>query len=195
MQIVFGSKNPGKIEQMQTSFAELPVTIIMPSVDAPVETGSSYSENALLKARYYKRQYPHLAVFADDSGLEVEALADQLGVSTRRFGAGEHATDSEWLEYFLERLHTETNRKARFVSTIALISPTGSEHIFTGECHGTITKTVEFPYQKGLPASGCFLPDGHTCVLSEIIAKKLPFKSHRALSIEQLVDFIRTSLL
>ncbi len=195
MQIVFGSKNPGKIEQMQASFSDLPVTIIMPTAVAPVETGTSYTENALLKARYYKQQYPHLAVFADDSGLEVEALVDQLGVATRRFGAGEHATDSEWIAHFLEKLLTETNRRARFVSTIAFISPDGTEHIFTGECHGAITHTVEFPYQAGLPASGCFLPDGHTCVLSEIIAKKLPFKSHRALSIEQLVEFIRSSLL
>ena len=102
---------------------------------APEETGDTYAENALIKARAAARATGRAAI-ADDSGIEAEALDWRPGVRTARF-AGEHATDAE----NLQKLHREAPGRARglrYVCVVAHVTPDGDEHLFEGRCTGTL---------------------------------------------------------
>ena len=104
------------------------------ALQSPEETGDTYAENALIKARA-AAQATGQPAFADDSGIEAEALDWRPGVRTARF-AGEHATDGE----NLAKLHREApaGSRARYVCVIAHVTPEGEEHLFEGRCEGTL---------------------------------------------------------
>jgi XTP/dITP diphosphohydrolase len=112
------------------------VALEPPPDDAPTpeETGDTYAENALIKARSAAQATGRPAI-ADDSGIEAEALGWRPGVRTARF-AGEHATDGQ----NLEKLHREApaGTRARYVCVVAHVTPDGREHLFEGRCTGTL---------------------------------------------------------
>ena len=103
----------------------------------------------------------------EDSGLEVKALKNELGLHTRRWGAGHEATDEAWLDFFLKRMEAfpENRRDARFVCVAVLMMPDGREHVFEGEAHGVITHAPEAPLLPGLPLSSVFRPSGFDRVM------------------------------
>jgi XTP/dITP diphosphohydrolase len=111
-------------------------------LESPEETGETYGDNALIKAHAAARQTGEPA-FADDSGIEAEALDWGPGVRTARF-AGEEATDGE----NLQKLHREApaGSRARYVCVIAYVTPEGEEHLFEGRCEGTLAAE---PYGAG----------------------------------------------
>lgn len=119
------SSNPGKLAEFSLAAREcgldgfeiLPLPRLR-EIAAPVETGLSFEENASLKAHYYSQFTPEL-VFADDSGLVVDALAGAPGIQSARF-AGWNATDADNIQLLLRRLDREAVRSARFVTVIAL---------------------------------------------------------------------------
>lgn len=194
MKLVLGSNNPGKIEQFSQLLTDVDCTLCTPTSLGitlnPAETGTTYRANALLKARFYFEQSGGLPTIADDSGIEVEALHGELGVKSRRWGAGADVTDAAWIDYFLKRMEQEENRNARFTSVICYIDPEGREHFFTGVCAGTITTSVQAPYPAGLPLSGCFIPNGYTKVYSALSkAEALPI-NHRLLALQQFINYI-----
>ena len=84
------------------------------------ETGTTYEENSLIKARHFFEKTGMITI-GEDSGIEVEALKNELGVRTRRWGAGEEASDEEWLEYFLRRIEQEQNKRAKFVCVPTIV--------------------------------------------------------------------------
>lgn len=193
MELFFGSTNKGKIQQIKEVFKDSSITIVTP-LDVgitvqPEENGITYAENARAKAQCYFAHNGGMPTFADDSGLEVEAIQNELGVKTRRFGAGVNATDAEWIAYFLNRMQLEKNRTACFKCCICFIDSKGTETMFTGLCPGIITQTIEYEYLPGLPASSCFKPNGSSMVLSALEAKKLPYTSHRSQALKQFYDF------
>lgn len=96
------------------------------------ETGSTFFENALIKARRVKEDFPEDYVLADDSGLEVEALGGAPGVYTARY-AGENATDGENIDKLLSALENAGNRRAKFVCSLALVTPAGEVISCTGK--------------------------------------------------------------
>jgi XTP/dITP diphosphohydrolase len=108
-----------------------------PGAPTPEETGDTYAENALIKARS-AAQHTQRPAFADDSGIEAEALQGRPGVHTARF-AGANATDAE----NLDKLHSEapTHSKLRYVCVIAYVTPNGEERLFEGTCEGTLAPT------------------------------------------------------
>lgn len=152
------------------------------------EEGHSFEANALGKALFY-HELSGLPTVADDSGIFVEALADELGVKTRRWGAGEKASDEEWLAVFMKRMEGEVNRRARFVSVAAYVNGAESR-VFEGETLGTITQTVQVPVKVGIPLSSVFLPEGCAKVYSELSAAEKNAISHRGKAFQQLLHYL-----
>jgi XTP/dITP diphosphohydrolase len=115
------SSNPGKLREFALAAGEGMEILPLPGIEGLAvaeESGKTFEENAVLKAVYYSR-FTHEPVFADDSGLEVEALGGAPGVLSARFAGGE-ATQVENNALLLERLAGRTERKARFVTVLAL---------------------------------------------------------------------------
>lgn len=138
---IAATKNKGKIKEMQSILEKLGIEIISQeeaeiNIDI-VETGTTFEENALIKARAVAMLTDE-AVIADDSGLCVECLDGRPGIYSARY-AGEEATDDENIKKLLEEMDGEENRSAKFVCSIAMIYPDGTELTSSGEVLGSIT--------------------------------------------------------
>ncbi len=155
------------------------------------ENADSFEGNALLKAHYY-REKSGLVTLAEDSGILVDALAGELGIKTRRWGAGEKANDQEWIEYFLKRMESvpQQQRGAKFVCCSALIDDQDGEHLFRGETPGFITQGLEAPIYEGLPLSACFKPTGFDKVYSALSVHEKNSVSHRGKAMKQIHDWL-----
>lgn len=142
MRIIAATKNQGKIAEIQKILGKLDLEIISQGdVDINVdieETGATFAENALLKARAVAMLCDE-PVLADDSGLCVDALGGKPGIFSARY-AGEDATDAEKMEKILFEMQGVTDRTARFVSVVALILPDGDEIVAEGAVEGHITE-------------------------------------------------------
>ncbi|HRH94138.1 MAG TPA: non-canonical purine NTP pyrophosphatase [Candidatus Peribacteria bacterium] len=193
MRLLAGTNNKGKLIEIRESLAGLPIELVGPAdlgiQSDPDEHGTTFKENALIKARHF-HQLSGLPTMADDSGIVVDALKGELGISTRRWGAGPKATDQEWIDYFLKRMANENNKKATFVCCIAYIDQQGQEHIFNGACSGIITDTLEAGYLPGLPISACFRPDGYSVVYSAMKVEQKNSTSHRGRALALFREFL-----
>ena len=147
MQLFIATQNEGKVREFRRAFAEIvPSLELLSAKDAgltefPPEEGSSYVQNATVKA-VYAAQQTGLPSLGDDSGLEVEALDGAPGLYSARFG-GELSND-ERLAYLLGKLEDvpDTARNARFVCALVLAAPEGERYTFWGECQGEITRSA-----------------------------------------------------
>ncbi len=179
---------------MSEVLSDIPLTIKTPAdfgiTDSPHEHGETYRDNAIIKAAHYF-ELARVPTLADDSGIVIDALKNELGVQTRRWGAGADASDQEWIDFFLKRMETETNKQATFICCLAYIDASGETHIFEGECKGVITKTLEASYLPGLPISACFKPDGYDTVYSAMSVEQKNSVSHRGQALQKLHDFLR----
>lgn len=193
MKLLLGTNNKGKIIEMTEVLSELPIELLTPEelkLNADVdETGQTFQENSLIKARHFY-QASKLPTLADDSGIVVDALRNELGVFTRRWGAGQTATDEEWIAHFLKRMLREKNKKARFVCCLSFIEQNGTEHVFEGFCDGVITEALEAVYLPGLPISACFNPDGFACVYSAMSIEQKNSTSHRGKAMKKVREFL-----
>ena len=140
MEIIIATGNAGKVREFKRMLEPLGYAVFSQkekgiSVDVE-ETGSTFAENALIKARAVWEQ-AHTAVIADDSGLCVDALDGRPGVYSARY-AGEDATDADRNCKLLSELEGVENRSAHFTCAIAYISPEGQERVFEGICPGKI---------------------------------------------------------
>jgi XTP/dITP diphosphohydrolase len=194
MQLLLATSNKGKVQEMREALDGLGLDLQdlsrFPAVGQPEETGETFAENAAQKARYY-HAHTGLPSVADDSGIHVEALEDELGIHTRRWGAGPEASDDHWVRFFLGRMRRERNRRARFVCAIAYIDAAGDLHAFEGACSGVITDELEADYLPGLPISACFRPDGYDRVFSALTIEQKNSTSHRGRALLQLRDFLQ----
>jgi XTP/dITP diphosphohydrolase len=193
MKILLGTKNKGKVIEAREVFNGSPITLLSPEdisiTVEPEETGSTFEENAEQKARFY-RELSGLPTAADDSGIIVEALEKELGIHTRRWGAGPKSTDQEWIEYFLKRMKSEPHKRARFVCVVTYIDEKESLHTFRGECEGVITETLEADYLPGLPISACFKPEGFDRVFSALTIEQKNSTSHRGKAFADFRAFV-----
>jgi XTP/dITP diphosphohydrolase len=141
--------------------------------------------NALQKAKYVFDNYG-FNCFADDTGLEIEALGGAPGVYSARY-AGEDCKAEDNMQKVLEKLEHEDNRNAKFRTVIALIV-NGEEHTFFGECAGQITKTKSGV--EGFGYDPIFTPDGYDITFAEMSKSEKGFISHRGKAVEKLVNFL-----
>lgn len=195
MKILIATKNPGKFKGIQetlgvfeaefVSLADLGIT------EDFEEVGESFVEIAMGKARFY-HELSGLPTVADDSGILVEAIADELGLKTRRWGAGADATDEEWLRVFMGRMEGETNRSATFICAAAYVSG-DLEQVFEGSTRGVITHEAEAPLHAGIPLSSVFKPDGSEKVYMALSHEEKQAQSHRAKAFSQLLSFLQNA--
>lgn len=154
------------------------------------EPGATIKENSYLKAKYVsdklRSEKRELAVFADDSGLEVEALDNAPGVYSARY-AGIPKNDEANNEKLLRELNGQTSRRARFVTVITFISGE-SIHYFEGEVKGTIAASPSG--NKGFGYDPLFIPDGYHKTFAEFSAEEKNAISHRGNAIKKLLDFL-----
>ncbi len=194
--ILIATSNAGKRKEILSALLPLAgIEIVIPA-DLGLalniaENGKDYSENALIKAKAYFEK-TGLPTIAEDSGMEVSALKGELGMHTRRWGAGPKASDQEWLDFFMKRMAKESNRSARFVCHAVYLDEKGPHH-FEGQCVGMITETVKGPVLPGIPLSAVFKPLGETLVYSAMTEEQKNTLSHRGKAIKMLRDWLLIS--
>jgi len=186
--VLIASNNRHKLVELSQLLAALPIKLITPaelglSIDIP-ETGSTYRENARLKADAFAKR-SGLFSLADDSGLEVIALEGWPGVYSARIG-GPDATDAERQQLVLARLAEKTGakREARFVCEVVLASPAG----IVGEAQGTLEGTIaDAPRgDAGFGYDPIFIPTGYDQTFAELSPTEKNAISHRARAIANL---------
>lgn len=141
MKIVVATNNQGKVREIKdilSNFEVVTQSELGIDIDAE-ETGTTFAENALIKARAIK-EFTDCAIIADDSGLVLDALGGEPGLYSSRY-AGEGCTPDQCIDKLLKNLEgmPEENRDAYFISVVALIMPDGKEYTFEGRCNGSIT--------------------------------------------------------
>jgi len=192
MKLIFASANKNKIKEIKAllpeSFELLGLADIGIIEDIP-EPGTTIKENSFLKAQYVldflKNKNENIAVFADDSGLEVEALGSAPGVYSARY-AGVPKNDANNNKKLLEELKLVTDRKARFVTVITLLLD-GQVYSFEGEIKGTIA--FEGRGTNGFGYDPLFIPQGYRSTFAELNAEVKNTISHRANAVKKLVAF------
>ncbi len=188
--IVLVSNNKGKIAEVKSILKPLGFNVLsLKDLDItadPKETGSTFEENALIKARFLKDKYPR--IIADDSGIEIFALNNEPGVYSARF-LGEDLDYKIKNQMVIDMLKDKDDRGARFVSVIAYIH-NGVEKVFRGSIEGVITS--EIMGEKGFGYDPIFLPNGYDVTFGQIDDKYKNEISHRAISLlklrEELID-------
>lgn len=187
--LLFATNNQHKLEEI-SAIAESEVRIISlreAGFEGEIpETSDTIAGNAIQKARFLHDRLG-IPVFADDTGLEVEALDGAPGVYSARY-AGPNATYDDNVNKLLNALENEGNRKARFVTVIALIEDSEAK-LFEGIVNGTITR--EKRGSGGFGYDPVFLPDGHSLTYAEMSAEQKNSLSHRALATQKLVNYLK----
>ncbi len=181
LKLLIASANRGKVSEYRTLLDGLDLELLSVQ-DAGItgeveETGSTYEENARLKAVTCAMQ-SGLLTLADDSGLEVDALYGEPGVRSARY-AGENATDQERVAYLLKRLEgvPEERRGARFVCVIAIATREGNVTFCHGECSGSIV--FEPRGDRGFGYDPAFLLPGLGITMAELPPEEKNRLSHR----------------
>lgn len=180
--IVLATRNKHKLAELRRLLG-IPTELLRSAVEYegapdPEETGTTFEENALIKARAISWFTGEWAL-ADDSGLEVDALDGAPGVISARY-AGNHGDDAANNRLLLNNLAAvpEEPRTAHFSCAIALVVPDGAEYIARGECSGTIL--YEERGSNGFGYDPLFLPDGHDKTFAELSTEVKCGFSHRA---------------
>ena len=188
MKLVFASNNKNKIQEIQ---ALVPNTIQIVSLeeigcfeDIP-ETADTIEGNAILKANYVTEKYGY-DCFADDTGLEVEALNGAPGVYSARY-AGEQKDANDNMDKLLFKLKDKTNRKANFKTVIAL-NLKGKQNLFSGIIHGKIIE--EKIGTNGFGYDPIFVADGYEKTFAELSMEEKSTISHRGIAVKQLIEYL-----
>ena len=189
MKLVFASNNKNKIQEIQ---ALVPNTIQIISLedigcteDIP-ETADTIEGNAILKANYVTEKYGY-DCFADDTGLEVEALNGAPGVYSARY-AGEQKDANDNMDKLLSELKDKSNRKANFKTVIAL-NLNGKQNLFTGIINGKIIK--EKIGTNGFGYDPIFVADGFDKTFAELSMEEKSTISHRGIAVKELILFLQ----
>ncbi len=188
MKICFATKNRKKIEEVKAALGpefELVSLQEIGCFEELPETGDTLDHNAFQKARYVKEHFG-VDCFADDTGLEVEALEGAPGVYSGRF-AGEPRSDERNIDLLLEKMEGKTNRKARFRTVIALILE-GKEYQFEGIAEGEILHRRVG--EKGFGYDPVFRSTGFDRTFAELSLEEKNEISHRGKAIKALADFL-----
>lgn len=193
--IVFSTNNQHKLQEIREilspEFEIVSLKEIGCHEDIP-ETGNTLEENALQKARYVSERY-HISCFADDTGLEVDALGGAPGVHSARYAEGTDHDSEANMTKLLRELEGKENRLARFRTVIALIElgedETENVHLFEGIVEGHIS--TERQGTEGFGYDPIFVPEGYEksfAALGETIKNHI---SHRARAVKKLAEYLK----
>lgn len=191
MKLYFATNNLHKVAEVQKiligDFEILSLKDLGNTIEIP-ETGDTLEENSRLKVRYLYDTYG-LDCFADDTGLEVEALSGAPGVHSARY-AGTPGDDRKNVDMLLENLKNAADRNARFRTVITLITD-GREKQFKGVVNGKIIN--ERRGNSGFGYDPVFVPNGYVTTFAEMSAEEKNRISHRGISIRKFADFLLSS--
>ena len=176
MRLVLSTRNAHKVRELNVLLAPHEVLPLPEDVVLPPETGETFAENALGKARA-AAEATGMPSIADDSGIEADALGGAPGVRSARY-AGEHATDEENLSKLLREVPADGDRRVAYVCALAYVEG-GEEHVFEGRCEGTLA--AEPRGDGGFGYDPAFVPadrdDGRT--MAELSVEEKDAISHR----------------
>lgn len=191
-QVIFASSNQGKIKEVASILEKFHVSVKSLAdigyLDDIEETGDTFEENALIKARAIANRHG-LTVIADDSGLEIDALGGAPGVYSARY-AGEPKCDDANIEKVLKELTGRTDKSpftARFVCVLVVVTPEGEETVVRGTCEGVIIDEL-----RGAGGFGYdpifYLPEKEK-TMAELTQEEKNAISHRAQAFEKLTQY------
>ncbi|MBB5635939.1 XTP/dITP diphosphohydrolase [Pedobacter cryoconitis] len=187
-QLVFATNNLNKTKEVSTLLAGqyevLNLKDIGCTTDIP-ETADTFAGNAGLKSHFVVENF-NLDCFADDSGLEVEALNNEPGIYSARYAGGRG--DEANLDLVLQKMQGQQNRAARFITVISLIQ-NGRESLFEGTIQGTIRE--ESSGINGFGYDPIFQPDGYEITFAEMDMEQKNKISHRAIAMRKLIAFLK----
>lgn len=187
--IVFATNNQHKLVEVRAVLGDEMEIISLEQLDCNdeiPETGNTLEANALIKAKYINEKFG-LDCFADDTGLEVDALGGEPGVYSARY-AGEEQNSRKNMEKLLENLANTNHRSARFRTVIAFIE-NENIHYFEGIIEGEIIK--ESRGNTGFGYDPIFVPAGYSKTFAELGADEKNKISHRALAVKKFADYLK----
>ena len=191
MELVFASQNQNKLREIASL---MPKGIFLKGLDEFIfkdelpETGDTLEKNALQKARFVFEKTSKIC-FADDTGLEIEALNGKPGVYSARY-AGEQKNANDNMEKVLSELKSNTLRKARFRTVISFCDGK-KEYLFEGIVEGEILE--ETRGEKGFGYDPIFMPDGFSKSFAQMSLEEKNTVSHRARALRKFVEFIENN--
>ena len=197
VQLLIATSNRGKREEISSLLAPLNLRLIFSDLleNPPkvAETGSTYAENALLKARAYCARYA-LPALADDTGLEVEVLDGRPGLHSARYLPDPNASDADRRRQLVSELTSKPRPwTARFVCSVAVVLPDSTCHLTFGQVRGEI-----LPVERGEGGFGYdrlfYLPELGKTMAELSLAEKNEY-SHRARAVNEMLPYLRQSLL
>ena len=186
--LVFATNNPNKLKEIRNAVSDFKIISLNElniNEDIP-ETGNTLQENALQKASYIFNKTGENC-FADDTGLEIQALNNQPGVYSARY-AGENCNPEDNIQKVLSKLDGKKNRKATFKTVITLIL-NNKTYFFEGEVKGIILE--EKNGDKGFGYDPIFKPNGFDVSFAQMSTQQKNEISHRGLAVKKLVEFLQ----
>ncbi len=192
MKIVFATNNKYKVEEVKDLLPEVIEVLTLAEIGCHEdieETAETLEGNAKIKSDHVKNHYG-FNCFADDTGLEVEALNGAPGVYSARY-AGEEATFEDNVQKLLQALEGISNRNARFRTVISLFL-NGKQLFFEGVCDGTIEESTSG--EKGFGYDPVFKPNAFDITFAEMDLKQKGRISHRGLAVKKLVEYLNAQL-
>ena len=187
--IVFATNNSHKLEEVRAIVSGVINVVSLSEIgcndDIP-ETADTLEGNALLKAKFVKDRHGY-DCFADDTGLEVEALGGKPGVLSARYAGDEHDSNAN-MNKLIHELDGQQNRKARFRTVIALII-NGKEEFFEGIVNGSIIEDKRG--DTGFGYDPIFMPDGYNETFAELGTDIKNNISHRAIAVKKFAEYIK----
>src|SRR5262245_38214937 len=196
--IILATRNPGKLAELRRILAAAGVSVAVadlddvPGMPEVAETGRTFADNALLKARAIAG-FTGLPAVADDSGLCADALGGMPGVLSARW-AGRHGDDAANLSLLLDQLSDvpDDRRGAHFICVAAFVLPSGQEFLSEGTVHGRLIR--EPRGTNGFGYDPIFVPDGESHTTGEMSADDKDAISHRGRALRGLVPAIADQL-
>ena len=190
MKLVFATNNLHKLREVQEMLSNSIEVLSLKDIgcfEEIEETENTLEGNAKLKADYITQKYG-FDCFADDTGLEVEALNGKPGVYSARY-SGEHGNTEKNMEKLLIELQNKSSRKAKFRTIIAL-NLRNKQYLFEGICNGKILN--EKTGIKGFGYDPIFKPRNASCSFAEMSSEEKNIISHRGIAIQELVQFLNS---
>lgn len=192
MKLVFATHNQNKAREIQSIVPKGIEIVTLEGLNYFTEipeTGLTLEENAILKARFVYEKF-HMNCFADDTGLEIEALNMEPGVYSARY-AGESKDANANMDLVLEKLKNKENRSAQFRTVIALFWE-AELHVFEGTVHGNILKTKHGT--NGFGYDPIFVPENKVKSFAEMELVEKNTMSHRARALQRMIEFLNNSI-